>query len=247
MPIFVEQPLLSPLMGLFGLVVSFFGYRLVRLLMITAIIFWSFRQGQLIFSNFFHYPDPRLSLAFASLVATVIGISSGFAFWLVVLIAGLLIGYHLSLLAFGHALISMLMMSIAIAIILTVLERPLIVFLTAITGAILTVSSLAIIMGWFPLQQLSLQELPQRSLPQDFLPQDIAPQTLLPQELPPQELPPQGFLPQTLPSQGLQDGDISQNLWQLLGYMPLYAQLVSLLSIGILIFLGIRFQRWNLQ
>ncbi|MEZ4630272.1 MAG: hypothetical protein R2880_06120 [Deinococcales bacterium] len=125
----------------FGLLLSLFGYRLSRVLGIILAALWGFEQAKLVSEVFFSPLPPLVHDGMGLLGAIVLALSSGLAFWFMMFMAGCYLGYMLASLAFPDAMYSVLMLSVAMGILCAVLERFVIIGLSAFLGASLLMLS----------------------------------------------------------------------------------------------------------
>ncbi len=143
----LSDPAWLGFLAAFGLCYSLFGYIITRVVVMVLAMFWGFQQGALIADYYLQVDVSALHIAISVITALVLSLSSLFAFWLLAFVIGCFFGYQFALLAFDSSLISVFMFSVATGIVFAVLERWLVISLSALMGAWILLTAIAMLTG----------------------------------------------------------------------------------------------------
>lgn len=136
-----------------GLLQLFFGYPLFRILVVLLGATIGFAYGPALLTGVTGRPvEPWMALSAAVVVGLLLGSLAWLAFWAVVFLWGAAVGYSLAD-PFSATSLLPLFVSFALGVLAVVFQRLLIVALTAISGAWLTVMAASAILGLQPLEQ----------------------------------------------------------------------------------------------
>lgn len=143
-----DTPLLLMALTALGVLELFCGYRIFRGLLLLMALLVGFSYGPNLYTFIFNVrPAQHTTLLIAVLMALLLTLAMRTMFWFVMFLAGAALGYMLGLAAFGQAVLSVLLIALSLGIVASVLERLLIVSLTALNGAWTVVSSLGFALG----------------------------------------------------------------------------------------------------
>ncbi|MEX2535747.1 MAG: hypothetical protein WD273_09125 [Trueperaceae bacterium] len=141
----------------FGLLQLFFGYPLFRFLVVIAGASIGFTYGPTLLTALTARPvEPWMSLTAALLAAVVLGLLAWLAFWVVVFLWGAALGYGATDAATAGVLLPLLT-ALVLGVLAVLFQRILIVALTALSGAWLTVTAGAALLGQMPPGGLRIQ------------------------------------------------------------------------------------------
>lgn len=134
----------------FGLLLLFFGYPLFRLLVVLAGAAIGFTYGPELLTALTARPaEPWMALAAALLAAVVLGLLAWLAFWVVVFLWGAAFGFEIAAAATDGVWLPLLA-ALVLGVLSVLFQRVLIVALTALTGAWLTIVAGAALVGLLP-------------------------------------------------------------------------------------------------
>lgn len=134
----------------FGLLLLFFGYPLFRLLVVLAGAAIGFSYGPSLLTAVTARPvEPWMALAAALIAAVVLGLLAWLAFWAVVFLWGAAFGFEAVAAGTGGVLLPLLA-ALVLGVLTVIFQRVLIVVLTALAGAWLTVIAGAALVGFLP-------------------------------------------------------------------------------------------------
>lgn len=141
------EPLVVLLLLIFGLVETFLGYRVFRVLVVIAglLVGWSYAPALLAELTTRSVSDTG-RLAAAIVGALVFGALAWLAFRALVALYGFAVGYSLGVAALTSPLAALLVAIVAAALAFLV-TRPAIIALTALNGAWITVGSVLVLLG----------------------------------------------------------------------------------------------------
>jgi hypothetical protein len=143
----------------FGLLQLFFGYQLFRLLVVVAGAAFGFTYGPALLTGVTGRPvEPWMALSAAVVAAVVLGLLAWLAFWALVFLWGASLGFTVADAATQNFFLPLLA-AVVLGVLAVVFQRVLIVALTALSGALLTVVSAAALIGVAPLTTFRLDAL----------------------------------------------------------------------------------------
>jgi hypothetical protein len=144
----MHESLLVVALVIFGLVQMFYGYRLFRILVgVIGALFGFFYAPEIIALATSEVPGTAVAVAIGVGFAVVFALVAWYVFWLAVFAWGASLGYVAGASAFGDSPLLAALTALVVGGLAMLFQRVLIVLLSALNGAWLSVSGIAFLLG----------------------------------------------------------------------------------------------------